>query len=219
MKNKVAVIAAHPDDEVLGCGGTIARLAEEGHEVCIAILGEGITSRYDQRDKADPKLLAVHQERCRRAADMLGAAELFTYELPDNRFDSVQLVASIEPQTIYTHHGGDLNVDHVVTHRAVMTAPRPVAGQVVKEVYAFEIPSSTEWSFGQFTPVFRPAVFVEIEKYLEGKVAAMECYESEARAFPHPRSPEALRALALRWGAAAGLCAAEAFELVRQVQP
>ena len=88
-----------------------------------------------------------------------------------------------------------------------------------KKVYTFEVPSSTEWAFGQFTPVFRPTVFVEIEDYLENKIAAMECYESEARGFPHPRSPEALRALAHRWGSAAGLNAAEAFELVRWIRP
>jgi LmbE family N-acetylglucosaminyl deacetylase len=99
-----------------------------------------------------------------------------------------------------------------------MTATRPVAGQIVREVYAFEVPSSTEWAFGQFTPVFRPSVFVEVDTFLERKVAAMQCYESEAREFPHPRSPEALRAIAQRWGATAGLKGAEAFELIRSVR-
>lgn len=226
---KILVVAAHPDDEVLGCGGTMARLAGEGHEIRIAVLGEGITSRYESRDAADAALLAVHQARCQRAADMLGASKLYTYDLPDNRFDTVpmleiakkveELIESFGPEIIYTHHGGDLNVDHVAVHRAVLTATRPIAGQVVKEVYTFEIPSSTEWAFGQFTPAFRPSVFVEVAPHLENKIAAMECYESEARPFPHPRSPEALRALAKHWGAVAGLDAAEAFELVRRVQP
>jgi LmbE family N-acetylglucosaminyl deacetylase len=226
---KALIVVAHPDDEVLGCGGTIARLAKDGHEIHIAVLGEGITSRYGKREEADEDLLAVHRERCQRAADMLAAKELYTYSLPDNRFDTIpmlevakiveELISSIGPEVIYTHHGGDLNIDHVVTHRAVLTATRPIAGQVVKEVYTFEVPSSTEWAFGQFTPVFRPTVFVEIEDHLENKIAAMECYESEARGFPHPRSPEALRALAHRWAAAAGLNAAEAFELVRWIRP
>jgi LmbE family N-acetylglucosaminyl deacetylase len=226
--SKILVVAAHPDDEVLGCGGTIARMAAEGRSVAIAILGEGITSRYDRREEADGELLRLHRERCQKAADMLGAKELFTYDLPDNRFDQVPLlevakiveglVDKVGPEEIYTHHGGDLNIDHVVVHRAVMTATRPVAGQIVREVYAFEVPSSTEWAFGQFTPVFRPSVFVEVDTFLERKVAAMQCYESEAREFPHPRSPEALRAIAQRWGATAGLKGAEAFELIRSVR-
>jgi LmbE family N-acetylglucosaminyl deacetylase len=224
----VLIVVAHPDDEVLGCGGTIGRLVAEGHEIHIAVLGEGITSRYDSREQADAELLTVHRERCQRAAKMLGAKELYTYALPDNRFDTVpllevakiveKLVSSIGPEVIYTHHGGDLNIDHVVTHRAVLTATRPISGQVVKEVYAFEVPSSTEWSFGQFAPSFRPTVFVEMAGYLENKIEAMECYESEARTFPHPRSPEALHALAHRWGAVAGLDAAEVFEMVRWVR-
>jgi LmbE family N-acetylglucosaminyl deacetylase len=226
---KALIVVAHPDDEVLGCGGTIGRLAAEGHEIHIAVLGEGITSRYDTREEADANLLAVHRERCQRAADMLGAKELHIYAMPDNRFDTVpllevakvveDLISSIGPEVIYTHHGGDLNIDHTVTHRAVLTATRPVAGHVVKEVYTFEVPSSTEWSFGQFASAFRPTVFIEMMDHLENKIAAMECYESEAREFPHPRSPAALRAIAKRWGTVSGLNAAEAFELVRWIQP
>ena len=222
------VVAAHPDDEVLGCGGTVARLATEGHSVAIAILGEGITSRYERREGADAELLALHRERCQKAADLVGADRLFTYDLPDNRFDEVPLleVAKIveelidkwQPSAIYTHHGGDLNIDHVIVHRAVLTAARPVAGQVVEEIYAFEIPSSTEWSFGQFAAAFNPSVFIEIDAYVKRKVEAMECYESEARAFPHPRSPDALQAIARRWGSVAGLQNAEAFELIRSVR-
>jgi LmbE family N-acetylglucosaminyl deacetylase len=226
---KVLVVAAHPDDEVLGCGGTIRRLAEEGHEVHIAILGEGITSRYDRREEADVELLELHKQRCHKAAKILGARELHTYGLPDNRFDTValldvtkiveELIVAIEPEVLYTHHGGDLNIDHVITHRAVLTATRPTAGQVVKEIYAFEIASSTEWAFYQYEPIFKPAVFAEVADQLETKIAAMECYESEARAFPHPRSPEALRAIARRWGAVSGLNAAEAFDVVRLLRP
>ena len=159
---------------------------------------------------------------------MLGARDLFLYSLPDNRFDTVslldvvkiveELVEHQQPQVIYTHHGGDLNIDHVVVHRAVLTATRPVAGCPVKEIYAFEVPSSTEWAFGQFQPAFQPNVFVNISATLETKVQAMALYESEARPFPHPRSPEALKALARRWGSAVGVEAAEAFELIRAIR-
>jgi len=112
-----------------------------------------------------------------------------------------------------------LNVDHGVIHRAVLTATRPMAGQPVREIYAFEVPSSTEWAFHSVQPVFRPNVFVDVSATLETKIAAMACYESEARKFPHPRSAEALRAIAMRWGSVVGCAAAEAFELIRSVRP
>ena len=226
--SSVLIVAAHPDDEVLGCGGTIARLAQEGHDVYIAILGEGITSRYQQREQADQSLVEVLHARSRQVAELLGAKDLFLYSLPDNRFDTVplldvikiveELVERLQPQVIYTHHGGDLNIDHVVVHRAVLTATRPMADCSVKEIYAFEVPSSTEWAFGQFGQVFQPNVFVEISATLETKVQAMALYESEARPFPHPRSPEALRALARCRGSVVGLETAETFELVRGVR-
>ena len=205
----VLVIAAHPDDEILGCGGTITRLAREGHTVYIAILGEGITSRYEQRDQADQALIEALHTRSQQVAEMLGAKDLFLYELPDNRFDTVplldaikiieELVERLQPQVIYTHHGGDLNIDHVVVFRAVLTATRPVAGCPVREIYTFEVPSSTEWALGQFQPLFHPNAFVDISATLEVKIEAMALYESEARPFPHTRSPEALRAIARRW--------------------
>jgi LmbE family N-acetylglucosaminyl deacetylase len=128
-----------------------------------------------------------------------------------------ELVEQVAPTAIYSHHGGDLNIDHRVVHQAVLTATRPVAGCPVKDIYAVEIPSATEWSFGQLGP-FVPNVFVDVSETLELKVRAMEAYESEVRAFPHPRSPEALRANALRWGITAGLGSAEAFELIRSVR-
>jgi LmbE family N-acetylglucosaminyl deacetylase len=223
----VLVVAAHPDDEVLGCGGTVAKLAQQGHAVYLAILGEGITSRYGQRDEADQEKVQVLHARSKQVADMLGAQGLFMYSLPDNRFDSVplldvvkiieELIDRLESRVVYTQHGGDLNIDHVVTYRATLTATRPTAGHPVREVYAYEVASSTEWAFQQFAPAFRPNTFVDIADTLETKVQAMAHYESEARPFPHPRSPEALRAIAQRWGSVVGLAAAEAFELVRAI--
>lgn len=227
-RNTILVVAAHPDDEVLGCGGTVARMVQEGHEAYISILGEGITSRYRQREAADPKLIETLQECSREAGRVLGSKDVFLYSLPDNRFDTIpllevvkivdELVARLRPRIIYTHHGGDLNVDHSVVHRAVLTATRPVEGQAVREVYAFEVPSSTEWAFQQLAPSFRANVFVDISETVETKVRAMSCYQSEARPFPHPRSGEALYAIAQRWGSVAGCKAAEAFELVRAMR-
>ena len=225
---KSLVIAAHPDDEVLGCGGTVSRLAEEGNEIYIAILGEGITSRYKKRDRADKKLVERLHVNIKQVAKILGVKDVFTRKLPDNRFDTIPLldvikivealINDLKPEIIYTHHGGDLNIDHRVVNRAVLTATRPVKDQGVKEIYAFEIPSSTEWSFSHFHPVFRPNVFIDISDTLETKVKAMSLYDSEARVFPHPRSSEAIRAVARRWGSVAGCEAAEAFELIRLIR-
>ena len=225
---KVLVIAAHPDDEVLGCGGTAARLAQEGHDVHFAILGEGITSRHPQRTDANAAQLDKLHRQSEAAAAKVGVKNVVHDRLPDNRLDTVPLleivkiveglVDRIKPEVIYTHHRGDLNVDHGIIHRSVLTAVRPVSGQPVREIYSFEVPSSTEWAFQQLEPCFRPNVFVDVTRTLEAKIAAMGCYETEVRQFPHPRSPEALRAIAMRWGSVCGCGAAEAFELVRSVR-
>jgi len=224
----ILVIAAHPDDEVLGCGGTVARLAAEKHDVFIAILGEGMTSRYANRQEADPEAVQVLRKRSQEVARMLGARDLAMYSLPDNRFDTVpllyvvkiieDLIARWAPQVVYTQHGGDLNVDHAVTFRATMTATRPMKGCSVRAVYAYEVASSTEWAFQQFSPPFKPNAFVDISTTLAVKIRAMEFYASESRQFPHPRSSTALKANAQRWGSVVGVPVAEAFELIRSIQ-
>jgi len=222
----VLVIAAHPDDEVLGAGGTMAKLAAAGHRVEVLILGEGATSRCARREQADAAATDALAAAAQRAADCLQVAKVSCLGLPDNRFDSLPLldvvkpieahVAALNPELVFTHHGGDLNIDHAVTHRAVLTATRPVPGSGVRAVYAFEVLSSTEWAFQQLPPAFAPNVFVDIAASLDAKLAAMAEYESESRAFPHPRSPEAITALARLRGSAIGVDAAEAFGLVRQ---
>lgn len=224
----ILVIAAHPDDEVLGCGGTIARLAAEGHRVSILILGEGISSRYNDPHEADPVLLKQLHAQAEAIGKFLGAAEVSLAKFPDNRFDTVPLldiiktveahVERIKPETIYVQHGGDLNVDHALTFRAVLTATRPMKGGSVKRVLAFEVGSSTEWAFQRFSPVFRPNAFQDITSTLEKKIAAMAMYEGESRPFPHPRSAQAIRAKAQTWGSVTGCDAAEAFDTIRDIQ-
>lgn len=224
----VLVVAAHPDDEVLGCGGTIARLAKEGCDVYIGILGEGITSRYARREQANRSLVEDLHARSRRAGELLGAKDLFLQSLPDNRFDTVALldivkiieewIDKLQPEVIYTQHGGDLNIDHALVYRATLTATRPLAGSPVKELYAYEVPSSTEWAFSQFQPPFQPNVFVDISSTLDVKIQAMRLYDDEIRRFPHPRSPEALEAIARRWGSVAGFECVEAFEMIRSLR-
>lgn len=226
MPNSFLVIASHPDDEVLGCGGTMARLACEGCDVKILILGEGATSRFDQREEAGKEEVAQLQDDSKKAAEILGAQLMPGPGLPDNRFDSVALldivkiiervIDEVQPVTVFTQHGGDLNIDHQVTFRAALTATRPVAGSPVRQVLAYEVASSTEWSYQQFSPVFQPQVFYDISDTLENKIQAMQAYEGESRTFPHPRSPEALRAQAAYRGAQAGMHAAEAFTVIRQ---
>ncbi|MCA9253594.1 MAG: PIG-L family deacetylase [Phycisphaerae bacterium] len=224
----VLVIAAHPDDEVLGCGGTIARLSAEGNQVHVVIMGEGITARHDDRSDANPNALNSLHAHASRAGQILGAISVEVLDLPDNRFDTVpmldinkrveRLVEKHRPDVIYTHHAGDLNLDHVITHRAVLTATRPMSKSAVKTIYTFEVASSSEWSFGATGPAFSPNVFIDIEKFTDAKCEAMSAYESEARDFPHPRSTQALRAQATRWGAACGCAAAEAFQLIRDIR-
>lgn len=222
------VVASHPDDEVLGCGGTIARRASEGEDVYVVILGEGITSRYESADAADRSLVADLSAGARAAGRELGTSDTFFLGLPDNRFDTVALldivkgveriIDQIGPTTVFTQHGGDLNIDHQITYRAVLAATRPLPGSSVRACYAFEVASSTEWAFQRFAPVFRPGLFVDISLTIDAKVKALARYGDELREFPHPRSSENLRAMAARWGATVGVAAAEAFEVVREVR-
>lgn len=225
-QSTVLIVAAHPDDEVLGCGATIAKLSET-EIVHVMLLGEGAASRQEGRDAALEVEIERLRDSARSATSSLGVESVRFADLPDNRFDSLPLldivrtveraVEELQPKTIYTHHPGDLNIDHQLTFRAVLTATRPTNGCPVQELYTFEIPSSSEWSFHQVGPAFRPNVFVDVAETIERKLLALEYYESETRPSPHPRSPEVLRANARKWGATAGLDWAEAFELVRAV--
>ncbi len=224
MNNKkILIIAAHPDDEVLGCGGTMARLANSGNEVYTLILGEGVTSRDEQRD-ADKRQgeISALQEQIRKANGILGVIEIATFNFPDNRFDSVDLLDiikaiekiknKIKPDVIFTHYKDDLNVDHKITYDAVLTATRPVENESVKEIYSFEVLSSTEWNY----PLsFSPDIFFDISEYIDLKIQAMEAYASELKDYPHPRSLKAIKLSAENWGYKTGLKYAEAFKTVR----
>ncbi len=226
--SRVLVVAAHPDDEVLGAGGVMARHTRAGDEVAVLILGEGITSRFAQREPAHEREIERLRTDARNATARLGVHDVRFCGLPDNRFDHLDLldvvtaiekvVGEIAPEIVYTHHAGDLNVDHQITFRAVLTATRPVPGAPVREVCCFEVPSSSEWSFAKLGPAFAPNLFVDITETLEDKVAALECYAREVRLAPHPRSAEILRAAAVRGGSVIGRSAAEPFEIVRSVR-
>lgn len=225
---KFLVLAAHPDDEVLGCGGTIARLSQEGHQVTIAILGEGITSRFKRRKDGSKSSIKTLKNASKNAVSKLGASNLISLDLPDNRFDSLDLldiiklvedlIEKVNPDCIFTHHGGDLNIDHRVVFQATITAARPLPDSRVKAIYTYEIPSSTDWSFQQFNPSFAPNLFFDISKTIQQKIKALMFYELENRLYPHPRSPQAIKIIAQRWGTQIGVDSAEAFEIIRETR-
>lgn len=221
----VLVIAAHPDDEALGCGGTMARHAAAGEAVHVLFLADGVGAR--DGSGASAEALARRTAAAAAACQALGAMAPRSAGFPDNRLDGVDLldvvkvieemVKDIEPQTIYTHHGGDLNVDHRRVHEAVLTACRPQPGTSVRAIYAFEVPSSTEWSSPQTHAAFVPNRFVDISAFIDAKRKALEAYDEEMRPFPHARSMEGVEALARVRGVAVGVEAAEAFTLIREV--
>ena len=226
---RVLVVAAHPDDEILGCGGTIARLTAEGAVLRVVFLAEGITARYDPEEFDRPDVVAQSRERndnAFKALALLGVAteEVFVSDRPCCRLDQVpqiDLVKEIEghvrdfrPSELMTHAALDTNVDHRLAHQATLAAIRPLDNRHLRRVLAFEVLSSTEWNP---TGAFHANAFYEIGERVEDKIAAMAAYGDEMRQPPHPRSAEVIRALARFRGAQAGVDFAEGFTLIRSL--
>lgn len=212
----VLIVAPHAMDEALGCGGTMALHAEAGDRVeTLVLFGDG-TGLDAKRREAAPK-----------AATTLGARPPRYVGFPENRSDTLpllEIIAAIEkaileigPNVVYVTHGGNLNIDHQSAFRAVVTAARPVPGYPVREIYAYEVASSTEWASPTAGQPFLPARFVDIASTLQRKMLALDCYAAELRASPHSRSDEGIRALARLRGHNVGVAAAEAFAVVRQL--
>jgi LmbE family N-acetylglucosaminyl deacetylase len=226
MSQPILVLAAHPDDEVLGCGGTVAKLADEGAIVHVAFLADGVFSRAGNQ-VVKQKELSARRKAAKKACDILGVKAVSFGDLPDNRMDTIPmlelcraveaLIAKHRPEIVFTHHVGDLNIDHRRLHEAVATACRPQQGHPVKTFLSFEVPSSTEWQLPGSAPAFTPNWFVDISGTLERKLSALEAYADELRAWPHPRSRQAVEHLAHWRGATIGVDAAEAFILGRQL--
>jgi LmbE family N-acetylglucosaminyl deacetylase len=225
----VLVIAAHPDDEILGCGGAIAKHIQQEDTVHVWILAEGLTSRDQIRDRSKhSEGFEELSQASRKANAILGVTSLNLHDFPDNRMDSLelldvvkhieQLITRYKPDIVYTHHIGDVNVDHRVIHQAVVTACRPIPGNhLIRSIRYFEVASSTEWQTSGSAPVFAPNLFVDISDTLTLKLQALEEYVGEMRPWPHARSVKALEHLA-RWrGATIGMDAAEAFVIGRQI--
>ena len=218
---RTLVVVAHPDDETLGAGGTVAKLAQQGAEVWVAILCDGVTARHAEVDR---------QKACAsRACELLGVSRVVFCDLPDQRLDGLSLVdvvapiercvAELRPNVVLTHFAEDVNQDHGIVFRATMIATRPTPGSVVHTVMCFETASSTEWAPPFTGSTFAPSVFVDIRDTLATKIEAMRAYadthECEVKAYPHPRSLEAVAIYAKRHGIAVGIEAAEPFMLVR----
>lgn len=226
MSSSILILAAHPDDEVLGCGGTIAKLADEGATIHVAFLADGVYSRAGeavvQQDQLHARRIAAQN-----ACDILGVKSVSFGDFPDNRMDTVallditkaleNLIAEYKPEVVFTHHAGDVNIDHRRMHEAAVTACRPQRGHPVKTLLCFEVPSSTEWQLPGSAPVFAPNWFVDISDTLDRKFAALDAYAAELHDWPHPRSRQGVEHLA-RWrGATVGVDATEAFMLGRKL--
>lgn len=228
-EKRILIVAAHPDDEILGCGGTVAKLIKQGYEAYTLILGEGVTSRLSHNDKESiSEQLELLKQESINANLLLGIKNVFFNDFPDNKFDSISLLSIIKeiekvkqkvsPRLIFTHHYGDLNVDHQITYKAVITATRPTSDETVKEIYSFEIPSSTEWNSYTRETAFISNVFFDITDSIDIKLNAISCYKSELRDYPHPRSLQHIKELARVNGTKVGLDYCENFILVRAIK-
>lgn len=220
---KILIIAAHPDDEIYGMGGTIAKLTSEGNECYSLIITEGCTTQYPGKNE----IISEKQTEAKRANAIIGIQKVLFGNLPDMQLDHIQHISInqviekaielIRPKCVYTHFYGDVNKDHQAVYASTLVAVRPVVGQCVKELYCYQVPSSTEWSPCINKHRFMPNVFVDITKYAEQKEKAIMAYNTEIREYPHPRSIEAVKKYDEALAITVGLKRAEALMLLRKV--
>lgn len=224
--NNILIIASHPDDEVLGVGGTIARLASEGKNVSVLIVTDGSSSQYG----SDPNLagiLKAKEEETRKCAEILGVKKVIYGGLPDMKLDTVdhieinkvieKVIDEIQPDTVFTHFWGDVNADHQNVYKSTLVAVRPLMGQVVKRLLCYRVPSSTEWTPCKPDTMFVPNVFIDISSVSQQKYDAFSMYATELREYPHPRSKRHLSELDTANGIQVGLRCAETFMLLREI--
>lgn len=235
---RILVIAAHPDDEILGMGGTIKKYTKKGHKVKVVFMATGIAARRSysytnsssyETDIKTKKIMEVQitslQKDTKKATKVVGVTDVEFVDFPDNEMDTVsnleitkkieEIIDRFNPSLVFTHSPHDINIDHRILYNATLTGTRPISNTNVNEVISYEVPSSTEWNF---LSNFSPNIFVDITKELPFKLRAMSAYKNEIREFPHPRSFEALESISKRWGSVAGFKAAEAFSLVRRLK-
>ena len=226
MQKRVLTVAAHPDDEVLGCGGSMARHVTDGDEVFVIFMADGVGARSSIK-RLNNNELKERKQAAFSACGILGVKNLHFLDFPDNRMDTLplldiiqpleRLIDEIKPDIVYTHHHCDLNIDHQITHRAVMTACRPLPTQCVKTILAFEVVSSTEWAL-ESEKKFIPNYFITLScEHAKKKLSAIQAYDKEMRAFPHVRSAENIENLMKVRGASAGVNLCESFEVIRLI--
>ena len=217
--NKILIIVAHPDDEVLGCGATIAKHIKNGDKAQVVFLADGFSSRDDSNSR---------DGSAEKSSKILGCEKPIFLNFPDNQLDAIPLleivkklekvIGDFQPNIIYTHHFGDLNIDHQITHKAVMTACRPQPNFCVKEIYSFEILSATHWQSSSMGSAFNPNYFVDASSFMEKKIKALQCYDNEVREYPHARSYKTVDSLAKFRGSVIGVQDAEAFIVERLIK-
>ena len=217
--HKVLIIVAHPDDEVLGCGATIAKHIDNGDMAQVVFLSDGFSSRDDDENR---------NSNAQKASNILACQQPIFLNYPDNQLDTMPLldivkkietiVSDFQPNIIYTHYFGDLNIDHQITHKAVMTACRPQPDFCVKEIYSFETLSATHWQSSSMGSAFNPNYFVDASSFMEKKIKALQCYDNEVREYPHARSYKTVDSLAKFRGSVIGVQDAEAFIVERLIK-
>ena len=228
MKKRILVVASHPDDEILGCGGTIAKLSRSGNIVKTIILTKGISSRFDSNKNEIIKLQDKLNKSSKAANKVIGVKNLKFFDLPDNQFDNNSLLSltkviekeikNFKPNIIFTHFINDLNIDHQYTSRAVLTAARPQTKNSVEEILFFEINSSTDYQINSNGLQFMPNYFVDISKTVKTIKKALEIYKSEMKKYPHSRSIKAILNKNISIGNSIGLGFCEAFQIARIIK-
>lgn len=214
---KILIITPHPDDEVLGCGGTIKKYTKTGNGVFACIVTKGYTPEWSKI------FLNNKLEETKKSNKILGIKKTYYLNFPTVKLDSILqkdlndaiqgIINKVRPEIIFIPHFGDLNKDHRLIHEAALVAARPLAGNSVKKILVYETISETEW--GPLPFPFVPTVYYNINSTLKEKIKAMEAYGTELRPFPHPRSSKVIEALAVKRGSESGLGLAEAFMLIR----
>ncbi|MEG0075285.1 MAG: PIG-L deacetylase family protein [Eubacterium sp.] len=220
---KILIIAAHPDDEVYGMGGTIAKLNRAGNEIYVLIVTEGCSTQY----VGNKDIILKKQKEAQIAGEILGIKAVMFSNLPDMKLDTVSHVAvnqviedairKIKPAIVYTHHRGDVNKDHRIVYESTMVAVRPIYTQCVKKILCYAVPSSSEWNADLVETTFHPTVFEEIDPFYGLKQRAIESYGTEIRAFPHPRSLKYVDIFDRAMGLKVGLKRSEGFQLIREI--
>ncbi|MCJ8344561.1 PIG-L family deacetylase [bacterium] len=217
---KTLIIAAHPDDEVLGCGGYIKKYSQE-QEIEVLVLTNGCATRYDDQ------MIQTLQSHAIQANLHLGKHKIYFEDLPNQGLDAIPLsqiiqviekhIQRFQPARVLTHHFSDLNLDHQMVYQASITACRPLHGLAVQEIYSYFTASSTEWNQTATSNRFEANWILDITDELSSKLAAMAEYKSEVRAYPHPRSLAAMETYAKYFGISHGLLAAEPYQLIRKI--